>query len=147
MKLRTLLCAFALVLLTGCGVASASGIPEGLTWTAQTLQSQENGDILAAAEGTSIQNVPLLNLTAQLDGGTITITLTDHAAGETYTGTLVPAQDAAPNAQIYTLVFPDLPEGYGVYGVTEYSDGSRDATLYLTINAQTLCLTAPLSET
>lgn len=145
MKLRTLLCAFALVLLTGCGVASASGIPEGLTWTAQTLQSQENGDILAAAEGASIQNVPLLSLTAQLDGGTIT--LTDYAAGETYTGTLAPAEDAAPNAQIYTLVFPDQPEGYGVYGVTEYSDGSRDATLYLTINAQTLCLTAPLSET
>ena len=145
MKLRTLLCAFALVLLTGCGGASASGIPEGLTWTAQTLQSQENGDILAAAEGTSIQNVPLLNLTAQLDGGTIT--LTDHTAGETYTGTLSPAQDAAPNAQIYTLVFPDQPEGYGVYGVTEYSGGGREATLYLTVDGQTLRLTAPLSET
>ena len=144
MKKRLILPALALLLLAGCG-ASVSGIPEGLTWTAQTLQSQEDGEILAAAEGTSIQNVPLLNLTAQLDGGTIT--LTDHAAGETYTGTLAPAQDAAPNAQIYTLVFPDQPEGYGVYGVTEYSDGSRDATLYLTINAQTLCLTAPLSET
>ena len=144
MKKRLILPALALVFLAGCG-ASVSGIPEGLTWTAQTLQSQEDGEILAAAEGTSIQNVPLLNLTAQLDGGTIT--LTDHAAGETYTGTLAPAQDAAPNAQIYTLVFPDQPEGYGVYGVTEYADGSRDATLYLTINAQTLCLTAPLSET
>ena len=144
MKLRTLLCAFALVLLAGCGGASVSGILEGLTWTAQTLQSQENGDILAAAEGTSIQNVPRLNLTARVEGGTIT--LTDHAAGETYTGTLAPAEDAAPNAQIYTLVFPDQPEGYGVYGVTEYADGSRDATLYLTINAQTLCLTAPLES-
>lgn len=144
MKKRLILTALALLLLAGCG-ASVSGIPEGLTWTAQTLQSQEDGEILAAAEGTSIQNVPLLNLTAQLDGGTIT--LTDHAAGETYTGTLAPAQDAAPNAQIYTLVFPDQPEGYGVYGVTEYSGGGREATLYLTINAQTLCLTAPLSET
>ena len=47
----------------------------------------------------------------------------------------------------YTLAFPGQPEGYGVYGVTEYADGNRDATLYLTINAQTLCLTAPLSET
>ena len=144
MKLRTLLCAFALVLLTGCGGASASGIPECLTWTAQTLQSQEDGDILAAAEGASIQNVPSLNLTAQVEGGTIT--LTDHAAGETYTGTLYPAEDADPNTQVYTLAFPGQPEGYGVYGVTEYADGSRDATLYLTINAQTLCLTAPLSE-
>ena len=133
MKLRTLLCAFALVLLTGCGGASASGIPEGLTWTAQTLQSQEDGDILAAAEWTAIQEVPRLDLTA-------------HAAGETCTGTLYPAEDADPNAQVYTLAFPGQPEGYGVYGVTEYADGSRDATLYLTINAQTLCLTAPLSE-
>mgnify|MGYP005775530841 FL=1 len=144
MKPRTLLCALALLLLAGCG-AAPQGIPEGLTWTARTLQSQETGAILAAAEKTSIQDVPRLDLTAQVEGGTIT--LTDHASGETYTGTLSPAEDAAPNAQIYTLVFPDQPEGYGVYGVTEYSDGSRDATLYLTINAQTLCLTAPLSET
>lgn len=143
MKKRLILPAMALLLLAGCG-ASVSGIPEGLTWTAQTLQSQETGDILAAAEGTSIQDAAPLDVTAQMEGGTIT--LTDHASGETYTGTLSPAQNAAPNAQVYTLAFPDQPEGYGVYGATEYADGSRDATLYLTINAQTLCLTAPLSE-
>lgn len=144
MKKRLILPALALLLLAGCG-ASVSGIPEGLTWTAQTLQSQEDGEILAAAEGSSFQGTAPLDVTAQVEGDMVT--LTDHAAGETYTGTLAPAEDAAPNAQIYTLVFPDQPEGYGVYGVTEYSDGSRDATLYLTINAQTLCLTAPLSET
>ena len=144
MKPRTLLCALALLLLAGCG-AAPQGIPEGLTWTAQTLQSQEDGEILAAAEETAIQEVPRLDLTAQVESGTIT--LTDHAAGETCTGTLYPAEDADPNAQVYTLAFPGQPEGYGVYGVTEYADGSRDATLYLTINAQTLCLTAPLSET
>ena len=143
MKLRTLLCALALLFLAGCGTAP-QGIPENLTWTAQTLQSQETGDILAAAEGTSIQNVPLLDLTAQVEGGAVT--LTDHTSGKTYTGTLSPAEDAAPNAQVYTLTFPDQPEGYGVYGVTEYADGNRDATLYLTINAQTLRLTAPLSK-
>ena len=144
MKPRTLLCALALLLLAGCG-AAPQGIPEGLTWTARTLQSQETGAILVAAEKTSIQDVPRLDLTAQVEGGTIT--LTDHASGETYTGTLSPAEDAAPNAQIYTLAFPDQPEGYGVYGVTEYADGNRDATLYLTAGTQTLCLTAPLSET
>lgn len=145
MKLRTLLCAFALVLLTGCGGASASGIPEGLTWTAQTLQSQENGDILAAAEGTSFPDAAPLDVTAQVEGDMVT--LTDHAAGEAYTGTLSPAENAAPNAQIYALSFPDSPEGYAVYGVTEYSGGGREATLYLTVDGQTLRLTAPLSET
>ena len=93
MKPRTLLCALALLLLAGCG-AAPQGIPEGLTWTARTLQSQETGAILAAAEKTSIQDVPRLDLTAQVEGGTIT--LTDHASGETYTGTLSPAEDAAP---------------------------------------------------
>lgn len=141
MKKYLLLSVLVLLFLTGCG-ASASGIPEGLDWRAQSLQSGENGAILAAYDQ---QDVPPLDVTAQVEDNVVT--LTDHAAGETYTGTLAPAQDAAPNAQIYTLVFPDQPEGYGVYGVTEYSDGSRDATLYLTINAQTLCLTAPLSET
>ena len=144
MKKRLILPALALVFLAGCG-ASVSGIPEGLTWTAQTLQSQEDGEILAAAEGTSFQGTAPLDVTAQVEDNVVT--LTDHAAGETYTGTLYPAEDAAPNSQVYTLAFPDQPEGYGVYGVTEYADGSRDATLYLTINAQTLCLTAPLSET
>ena len=144
MKKRLILPALALLLLAGCG-ASVSGIPEGLTWTAQTLQSQEDGEILAATEGTSLQDIPLLDLTAQVEGGVVT--LTDHSSGETYTGTLSPAQDAAPNAQVYTLTLPDRPEGYGVYGVTEYADGSRDATLYLTVDGQTLRLTAPLSET
>ena len=130
-----------LLFLTGCG-ASASGIPEGLDWRAQSLQSGENGAILAAYDQ---QDVPPLDVTAQVEDNVVT--LTDHTAGETYTGTLSPAEDAAPNTQVYTLAFPDKTGGYGVYGVTEYADGSRDATLYLTINAQTLRLTAPLSET
>ena len=144
MKKRLILPALALVFLAGCG-ASVSGIPEGLTWTAQTLQSQEDGEILAAAEGTSFQGTAPLDVTAQVEDNVVT--LTDHAAGETYTGTLYPAEDATPNSQVYTLAFPDQPEGYGVYGVTEYADGNRDATLYLTAGTQTLCLTAPLSET
>ena len=97
MKKRLILPALALLLLAGCG-ASVSGIPEGLTWTAQTLQSQEDGEILAAAEGSSFQGAAPLDVTAQVEGDMVT--LTDHAAGEAYTGTLSPAENAAPNAQI-----------------------------------------------
>ena len=143
MRLRALLCALALLLLAGCG-AIPQGIPQGLTWTAQTLQSQENGDILAAAEGTSFPDAAPLDVTAQVEGDMVT--LTDHAAGEAYTGTLSPAENAAPNAQIYALSFPDSPEGYAVYGVTEYSGGGREATLYLVEpEAGSLRLTAPLT--
>ena len=56
-------------------------------------------------------------------------------------------KDAATNDEIYALSFQDSPEGYAVYGVTEYSGGGREATLYLTVDGQTLRLTAPLSET
>lgn len=132
--------ALALVLLTGCS-SPVTAIPEGLDWRAQSLQSGESGEILAAY---SQQDVPPLDVTAQVENNVVT--LTDHAAGETYTGTLSPAEDAAPNSQVYTLSFPDNTGGYAVYGVTEYSGGGRDATLYLTVDDQTLRLTAPLED-
>lgn len=141
MKRLIILCSLALLFLSGCGT-SADGIPEGLSWRAQTLQSQEDGTILACAEDwSSEQAVPLLDVTAQVEDGAVT--LTDHTTQEIYSGSLTPMEDASPG--IYTLAFPDVPEGYGVYGVTEYADGSRDATLYLTVEKRTLCLTAPLS--
>ena len=143
MKKRLILPALALVFLAGCG-ASVSGIPEGLTWTAQTLQSQEDGEILAAAEGSSFQGAAPLDVTAQVEGDMVT--LTDHTSGETYTGVLTPKEDATLSSHVYALVFPDAPEGYAVYGITEYSGGAQDATLYLTVGEETLCLTAPLAE-
>ena len=111
MKLRTLLCAFALVLLTGCGGASASGIPEGLTWTAQTLQSQEDGDILAAAEGTAIQEGPRLDLTAQVESGTIT--LTKEEAGQAAVQAM--EQSQKNTARRYLKLFRWLLTGIGVW--------------------------------
>ena len=144
MKKRLLLPALALLLLAGWG-ASVSGIPGGPARAGQTLQAQGGRESLAAAEGASFQGAAPLDVTAQVEGDMVT--LTDHAAGEAYTGTLSPAENAAPNAQIYALSFPDSPEGYAVYGVTEYSGGGREATFYLTVGGQTLRLTAPLSET
>ena len=148
MKKRLILPALALVFLAGCG-ASVSGIPEGLTWTAQTLQSQEDGEILASAEGSSFQGAAPLDVTAQVEGDMVT--LTDHASGETYTGALFPAWWTDPEDQIYELIFHGDPQGKGVtvsYGITEYSNGSRDATLLLTLaeEKQVLRLTAPLAE-
>ena len=140
MKKRLILPALALVFLAGCG-ASVSGIPEGLTWTAQTLQSQEDGEILAAAEGSSFQGAAPLDVTAQVEGDMVT--LTDHASGETYTGTLGPDQDRSRGV-ICTLTFPELPEGYAVYDITEYTGGGPDATLYLVAGGKSLRLTAPL---
>ena len=141
MKLRVLVSVLTLLLLTGCGASSGIGIPSGLEWRAQSLQSQEDGAILAAY---GQQDVPSLDVTAQVEGGTVT--LTDHASGKTYTGTLSPMEGTAPGEQIYALTFPGVPEGYGVYGVTEYAGGGREATLYLVDpEAGSLRLTAPLT--
>ncbi len=136
---------FMALLLTGCGTSSGADIPEGLNWTAQGLQSQETGEILAAVSGSSAgQAVPALDITAQVEGGTVT--LTDHRSGETCVGTLTLMEGTDPGDEIYTLVLPGVPEGYGVYGVTEYAGGHREATLYLTAEGRSLRLTAPLSE-
>ena len=73
MKQYLLLSVLTLLLLTGCS-ADPQGIPEGLTWTAQTLQSQEDGEILAAAEGSSFQGAAPLDVTAQVEGDMVTLT-------------------------------------------------------------------------
>ena len=119
MRRLPLLLALALCLLTGCS-SDAGGIPEGLTWTAQVLQSQEDGAILAAASGEDGNRaVPVLDITAQVEKGEVT--LTDHASGETCTGSLAPRADAAPGSQIYTLRFPDPPPGrIGAKGVESF---------------------------
>ena len=140
MKKLLMVCTLSLLLLAGCGSAPAS-IPDDLDWRAHFLLGDDL--LLAAAEDwTTRQNVPLLDVTAQVDGENIT--LTDHAAGTSVSGTLTPSGDSDPNAVVYILAFPDHPEGYAVYGVAEQMDGTREATLYLTVEEQTLYLTAPL---
>ena len=142
MKKRLILPALALVFLAGCG-ASVSGIPEGLTWTAQTLQSQEDGEILAAAEGSSFQGAAPLDVTAQVEDGTIV--LTDHSAGKTWSGNLGPGEPDGNGTLIFPLTFPDQSDCYAVYGITEYCDGHQDAALYLvSADGWSLQLSAPL---
>ena len=144
MRRLPLLLALALCLLTGCS-SDAGGIPEGLTWTAQVLQSQEDGSILAAASGEDAgRAVPVLDITAQVEDGEVT--LTDHASGETFLCTLGLMTDGLPADGNYALTLPDGTEGYAVYGITRYADGSREATLFLVAQGQSLRLTAPFPE-
>ena len=135
---------FIVLLLAGCG-PSVKEIPGGLTWTAQVLQSQEDGSILAAASGEDAgRAVPVLDITAQVEDGEVT--LTDHASGETFLCTLGLMTDGLPADGNYALTLPDGTEGYAVYGITRYADGSREATLFLVAQGQSLRLTAPFPE-
>ena len=140
-----LLCTLSLLLLAGCGAQAGAEIPEGLEWRAQTLAGQEDGALTAAWEDwPAAADLPLLDVTAQLEDGTIV--LTDHAGGVSYTGSLTRTEDTDPNAAIYDLAFSGQPGGCAVYGVTEHQDGSRESALYLTEAGQTMYLTAPLPE-
>ena len=138
-------CALTVLLVAGCGsrTDTGSGIPAGLEWRAYTLADRETGEAEAKWEdGSAVQDVPILDVTAQVENGTVI--LTDHASGETYTGTLGPDEDDPAESAACSLSFPGHPQGYAVYGVTEYQDGSRDATLYLVAEQQVLYLTSPL---
>ena len=129
-----------LPLLSGCNLSPLE-MPDGLSWRAKILL--EDDLLLASAEDCHTrQGVPVLDVTAQVEGENII--LTDHASGETYTGTLTWSGASDPNATVYLLAFPGYPEGYAVYGAAEQMDGSRDATLYLIVDGRTLYLTAPL---
>ena len=132
-------------LLAGCGSSGAPDIPAGLTWRAQTLADSETGETLASWEDwTGLEDIPLLDVTAQVEDGTVT--LTDQTTGETCTGTLAPDQDDTAKGVVCSLSFSGGVQGYATYGVTEYLDGSRDATLYLVAEGRTLYLTAPLPD-
>ena len=135
---------FIVLLLAGCG-PSVKEIPGGLTLTALVLQSQDDGSILAAASGeVAGRAVPVLDITAQVEDGEVT--LTDHASGETFLCTLGLMTDGLPADGNYALTLPDGTEGYAVYGITRYADGSREATLFLVAQGQSLRLTAPFPE-
>ena len=137
--------AAALVLLAGCGSSDPSGIPAGLDWRAYTLADSETGETLASWEDwTGVEDIPLLDVTAQAEDGMVT--LTDHTTGEVYTAALGPDQDDSAEGVVCSLSFPGDVQGYATYGITEYLDGSRDATLYLVADGRTLYLTAPLPE-
>ena len=131
-----------LLLLSGCS-SSPLEMPDGLSWRAEMLL--EDDLLLAAAvDYPTRQNVPVLDVTAQIENGTIT--LTDHADGTTYEGTVTPSWNSTSTAAVYTLSLSSQPPGYAVYGFTEYQDGSQEGTLYLVSGGKTLYLTAPLPE-
>ena len=136
----------ALVLLAGCGASTPSSIPAGLDWRAHTLVLREGDSFQIAAswEDWAQEGVPLLDMTAQAEDGMVT--LTDHTTGEVYTAALGPDQDDSAEGVVCSLSFPGDVQGYATYGITEYLDGSRDATLYLVADGRTLYLTAPLPE-
>ena len=66
--------------------------------------------------------------------------------GMMHTVTLAPGEALSDGTTAYPLSFPGAEAGWAVYGITEHTDGSREAALYLTAGGVTVYCTAPLSD-
>ena len=143
MRRVVVLCTLTLSLLAGCA-PNGTSIPAGLDWRAQALW--EGDDPLPTAASDEIaggEEIPPLDVTAQVEDGTIV--LTDHSAGKTWSGNLGPGEPDGNGTLIFPLTFPDQSDCYAVYGITEYCDGHQDAALYLvSADGWSLQLSAPL---
>ena len=124
-RLFPLLLTLLLFPLPGCGLGN--GIPRGLDWQALTVTDQKGGALLSAAPGwEGGKDVP--------------------ETGEQWSGTLAPGEALSDGTTAYPLSFPGAEAGWAVYGITEHTDGSREAALYLTAGGVTVYCTAPLSD-
>ena len=127
-RLFPLLLTLLLFPLPGCGLGN--GIPRGLDWQALTVTDQKGGALLSAAPG--------------WEGGKDVLTRPE--TGERWSGTLAPGEALSDGTTAYPLSFPGAEAGWAVYGITEHTDGSREAALYLTAGGVTVYCTAPLSD-
>ena len=129
--------------LPGCGLGN--GIPRGLDWQALTVTDQKGGALLSAAPGwEGGKDVPRLSLSVQVEADSVVLTRPE--TGERWSGTLAPGEALSDGTTAYPLSFPGAEAGWAVYGITEHTDGSREAALYLTAGGVTVYCTAPLSD-
>ena len=129
--------------LPGCGLGN--GIPRGLDWQALTVTDQKGGALLSAAPGwEGGKDVPRLSLSVQVEADSVVLTRPE--TGARWSGTLAPGEALSDGTTAYPLSFPGAEAGWAVYGITEHTDGSREAALYLTAGGVTVYCAAPLSD-
>lgn len=142
-RLFPLLLTLLLFPLPGCGLGN--GIPRGLDWQALTVTDQKGGALLSAAPGwEGGKDVPRLSLSVQVEADSVVLTRPE--TGARWSGTLVPGEALSDGTTAYPLSFPGAEAGWAVYGITEHTDGSREAALYLTAGGVTVYCAAPLSD-
>ena len=86
----------------------------------------------------------VLSLSVQAEADSVVLTRPE--TGERWSGTLAPGEALSDGTTAYPLSFPGAEAGWAVYGITEHTDGSREAALYLTAGGVTVYCTAPLSD-
>lgn len=142
-RLFPLLLTLLLFPLPGCGLGN--GIPHGLDWQALTVTDQKGGALLSAAPGwEGGKDVPRLSLFVQVEADSVVLTRPE--TGERWSGTLAHGEALSDGTTAYPLSFPGAEAGWAVYGITEHTDGRREAALYLTAGGVTVYCAAPLSD-
>ena len=105
-------------------------------WTMTTVQSGEDGSVIACASSETdiYKNVKELTLNCEAKNGKLEIK--DSANNKSYMGTYV-IEKNSPKSVIYKVVIENT-EGYATCGVTTYLDESKSPIFIITINNYTL---------
>lgn len=131
----------AVLLLTGCGHTAEKYHIEGATWQIATVQSAEDGSILAVGESMQ-QGYPdatLLALTCTAQNGKLLFSMEEQTWEGSYT--LQKSDDAAA---IYTITVGD-ESGPAAVSATTYQNGAAEQTLVLQLGGYSLYFTASAS--
>lgn len=115
-------------------------------WTGRPSPSLTRREaLLSAAPGwEGGKDVPRLSLSVQVEADSVVLTRPE--TGARWSGTLAPGEALSDGTTAYPLSFPGAEAGWAVYGITEHTDGSREAALYLTAGGVTVYCAAPLSD-
>lgn len=138
---RILAIVLACVLLTACGGTAPKYQLEGKTWQIVTVQSTEDGRMLAVGE-TMQQGYPdttLLALTCTAQNGKLLFSMDEQTWEGSYT--LQKSDDAAA---IYTITVGD-ESGPAAVSSTTYQNGAAEQTLVLQLDGYSLYFTASAS--
>lgn len=124
-----------LLTLSACGAGSVK--IEDYEWQMRTVMHTEGESFTVPAIGEADESYPdakVIDLTLTAKDGTITIT--DATNGNTYTGTYK-LIDTTLESNNYEVTI-DVKTGYATVALTEYNDGSKEATLPINLGEYSL---------
>lgn len=127
-----------ILLLPGCGTPAPKYYIEGKDWQIVTVQSAQDGDVLAVGESLheSYPEAEVIGLTCKAEGGKLTFATSGQSWSASYA-----LQKSDDNAAIYTVTTED-ETGPAAVSVTTYQDGQAEQTLVLQLGGYSLYFTA-----
>lgn len=142
----TTLAAFLCLCLIGCGETASVPVQQ-VQWTMTTVQSSENGAVLAVGSALMQESYPQarqMNLTCSFTDTAVTVQ--NSETGERWSGSYQLMNQGDQPTQMYDLSFADSVQGVAAIDVTKYDTGSKEPTLILSAGGYAVYFTAAQEE-